>query len=271
MKNRTKLFILFFISLNKNIFALGASQNSNYPKFCQEAAANQELFCNFRQHQSCKEIVETLGYGQALDFLHEIEFKYPHLLQYFKTICAEDNIGNPIQYSFPTIGTCSATILRYVKVVGDLQKEFGDLSNLEIYEIGAGYGGQCKILHTITGFKRYTLIDIPECTPLIKKYLQCFDIKNISIISNNSLDKVFYPDLIISNYAFSEIDREEQLLYFEKVIKHAQRGYMIYNQMQPINPLTIDEFVQLLSSYDKKVKILAEDPARTGDIVIWHS
>ena len=41
-------------------------------------------------------------------------------------------------------------------------------------------------------------------------------------------------DLVISNYAFSEIDLRTQTEYFEKIIKKAPHGYMTMNYLEPL-------------------------------------
>ena len=56
-------------------------------------------------------------------------------------------------------------------------------------------------------------------------------------------------DLFISNYAYSECDRDTQMDYFDRLIKKSKRGYVIYNQLSgyyPINSLSAREFFDLL-------------------------
>lgn len=242
----------------------------NIHSFCQLAAQDDNIFQTFRSHQIYQEIVETCcSYEYGIFFSQEIIEKYPHLLYYCKTICLEDKIGGPTSFYYPQIGTISPTVLRYIKIVGDLQREFGDLSNFNIVEIGGGFGGQCKIIHNICGFANYTIIDLPECTPLINKYLSYFSIKNFNTINNHELLEQKKYDLIISNYALSEIDRFEQSHYLEMIINLADHGYIIYNDFSGINPFSLQEFVTLLQNKRKKVKIIEEDPATIGNIIIW--
>lgn len=246
------------------------SQNSKYPEFCKLAAYDAGVFKTFRCQQAYREIVETVGYDLGVLFAQEIRSKYIHLLPFFDKICAEDEVGGPLRYFYPEIGLISPTVLRYVKVVGDLQREFGSLNNLSIVEIGGGFGGQCKVINDICGFCDYTIIDLPECTPLITRYLSCFSIQNVKTISCNDLQESKKYDLVISNYAFSEINRLGQSYYMEMIINLAPCGYVIYNHFPQIKPFALDEFVLLLKMNHKNVKVISEDPSRTGDIVIWH-
>ena len=48
----------------------------------------------------------------------------------------------------------------------------------------------------------------------------------------NELEKNNY-DLVISNYAFTELPRHIQEIYLEKVILNSRRGYIIYNDINP--------------------------------------
>lgn len=251
----------------------GSCQSYNkYPQFCKLAADNETIFLAFRSNIFYQAIVENVSYEQGLDIEKIINNEYQYLLPYFDKICSEDRIGNPVIYFFPLTGiSCSSTVIRYVKIAGDLHKAFGDLNNLNIVEIGGGFGGQCKILHDIFGFKSYTIIDLPECTPLINKYLSYFNIENTQTVNSTELKNQQQYDLVISNYAFSEIDREGQLQYIEKIINLAPMGYITYDYLQRVNPLLLSEFVLLLSAH-KKVILHRENPA-TGDnnfVILWY-
>lgn len=247
------------------------SQNGEYPEFCLKAAQDEIVFQTFRSNEIYRRTVETLGsFEYGTFFLNEINARYPHLLKFMKQICLEDAIGGPLSFYFQQIGAISPTVLRYIKIVGDLQGHFGDLSNFNIAEIGGGFGGQCKMIHDVCGFATYTIIDIPQCAPLITKYLSCFGIKNTKTIDNDRLTEPTHYDLIISNYAISEIDRTEQLHYFEMILDQAERGYIIYNHFPQVNPFSIDEFFTLLQKHHKNVTIVYEDPRIIGDIIIWH-
>jgi hypothetical protein len=253
------------------IFGNSVSQNGRYPQFCQLAGQNDLVFQTFRSQEAYQQIVETCcGYDYGVFFLQEINERSPHLLPYLDKICLEDKLGSPVAFHYPQIGTISPTVLRYVKIVGDLQREWGDLHDFKILEIGGGFGGQCKIIHDICGFSHYTIVDLPECLPLINKFLSSFSIKNFTTLSNCELKEKKRYDLVISNYAFSEISRNEQMEYMEAVIKLAPRGFFIYNHFPTINPFSMDEFISLLQGAGKKVKVIREDPGRVGDLIIWN-
>lgn len=267
-----QLLILISSFLISPLNGKSISGQLDYPQFCYKAAHDEELFVTFRRHGLCRLVVDSLNYETGLLFEKSINESYPYLLPYFKEICQNDKIGDPITQNFSTIGICAPNTLRYVKIVGDLQKEFGDLSKLNIVEIGGGYGGQCLILNTITGFSSYTIVDLPECLPLINKYLQNFNLKNYTTIANN-LISTLKSDLVISNYAISEIAREEQLIYLEKIINLAPRGYIIYNDfVSEINSFNLDEFISNISIKNRKINVKKEEPNTypTNFLITWN-
>lgn len=266
--------ILSAIQIFQTIQTISITQTFSYPEFCKQAISD-EKFPTFRSNPLYGLVVENLNsnYNHGLYFLNIVQENYPHLSSFLTQICAEDTIGGPISHFYSSIGaSCSPTTLRYAKIAGDLQREFGDLSDFHIIEIGGGYGGQCKILNNIGGFAKYTIIDLPECTPLINKYLSCFNIQNVQTINSTNVPTQSC-DLLISNYAFSEIDRHEQASYIEKMISLAPRGYMLYNNLNhpSVHPLSLEEFVTILSNQQKKVTVLHENASNTGFIIIWHS
>jgi len=76
--------------------------------------------------------------------------------------------------------------------------------------------------------KSYTIIDLPEVLALTKKYLERQNVTDVTFIECDNVESKEY-DLCISNYAFTEIDREYQDLYAEKIIKNSKHGYITCN------------------------------------------
>ena len=61
------------------------------------------------------------------------------------------------------------------------------------------------------------------------KYLQNFDIKATYSLENVYTSKIRQYDLVISNYAFSELRKGLQNIYIKKIISKSIMGYMIMN------------------------------------------
>lgn len=77
-------------------------------------------------------------------------------------------------------------------------------------------------------------------------------------------------DLLISNYAFSELSRDIQNLYLDKIINHSKHGYITYNDISGENLASykIDEYKNIIH---KDIKILEENPLThpLNKIVVW--
>src|SRR5439155_585481 len=104
------------------------------------------------------DMLEHVSYSQGNDYLNIILNEYPDLVKKFSAFRENDAIGDPRTYLYEKHGLFSPTTLRYIKIAGDIRARFGDLSRMHIVEIGGGYGGQCKIIHDLCGFARYTII-----------------------------------------------------------------------------------------------------------------
>ena len=183
---------------------------------------------------------------------------------------ANDLVGGAILHYFEPIGSFSPTTLRYVKVLGDLQCLFGTLGGLHIHEIGVGYGGQCRVIQ-VAGQPQasYTLIDLQPALALTQRYLEQFCLEApVRFLSMNEVAGCT-PDLVISNYAFSELRREVQELYLSRVIRNAKRGYLTLNR---INPDSFDSFSyeELLATIPGS-RLVAEMPLTHPDnaVLIW--
>ncbi len=248
-----------------SIAQISAFPELSYPKFCLLASKEKEVFDHFRSHNTYRAIVETVHHNhQGLELLQQIKSNYPELMPKLPAICEDDLIGGPVQFYYPEIGSVAPTVLRYVKIAGDLLKEFGDLSNFRIAEIGCGFGGQCKILHDICGFSNYVMIDLPECCELIKTYMSHFDVQNFDVIDCYNITENIPCDLVISNWAFSEVCKEGQLHYMEKIINAAPNGYMQYVHSPAVQPFTVHELAKMISDLGRSVRIVNDK------VLIWH-
>ena len=74
-----------------------------------------------------------------------------------------------------------------------------------IHEIGGGYGGQAVFLQSLTSQDvEYTIYDLDKVLPLISKFTKTAAVKNVKLRSLPPQEPVS-SDLVISNYAFSEL------------------------------------------------------------------
>jgi hypothetical protein len=225
------------------------SDCTEYKSVCSLFAENDEEFNKFRQNPIYNIILEhvCMEHGQAyLYFINKHMKDFALFRDKFQT---SDNIGGPKLYDYGEDGIWSPCTLRYVKVLAEIEKYFGKLSGFNIAEIGAGYGGQCKIIQDKNLIFNYTTFDLPEVNNLTKKFLNNFD--SISHYSYTNPEPHEY-DLVISNYAFSELTWVLQEKYINNILDKSTRGYITYNNIS--KPYNIDsmlphEFKALVKSY----------------------
>ncbi|WP_256325593.1 putative sugar O-methyltransferase, partial [Helicobacter sp. CLO-3] len=170
------------------------------------------------------------------------------------------------------VGKISPSTLRYIKVLSDLMLHFGDLNNLKICEIGVGYGGQARIIMSKFNVQSYTFVDLQSALDLSKKYLSCYEDLNQEKLLFANLDALNTSDydLVISNYAFSELSKDIQDLYLEKIINNATHGYITYNDISgpSLGSYKIENYKDIIH---KNIQILEEKPLThpLNRIVVW--
>ena len=263
-----------FISLAVHCFAESISEkDASYIEVCEKAVSDPWHFQNFRSLASYTHIVELSGTGDKCVqyILNNGSRRIIDALPIFEKL---DVIGNPPTHPFSNLGTFSETTLRYILIANHIQQLFSLPENAIIAEIGAGFGGQCFVLSHVPSFGNYYIYDLPIVETLIGKVLNQLQVSNVKCLPLTEeipQDKI---DLVISNYAFSECNRETQLDYFEKVIRKAERGYITYNQISSlfsVDSLTPGEFMKLLQQSGKR-PFAYKEPVSTASnniIILW--
>ena len=100
------------------------------------------------------------------------------------------------------------------------------------------------ILDKILQIENYIYIDLIEVNQLIDKFVGNFDV-NFSYTFTSLQDKFKFDselDLVISNYAFSELPRNLQNLALDKVINNSKNGYMIINSVGLENNIFLKKY-----------------------------
>lgn len=246
------------------------SDDNNYPSFCDLASKNDNVFSTFRKNYEYTKILEHVTKNEGDVYLNIINEKYQLLLKNVEKYKINETVGSPKTYEY-SIGVFSPTTIRYVKVLGDIINEFGDLNNKDIVEIGCGYGGQCKIIFDNFDVKSYTLIDLEPVLNLSKKFLENVGI-NTNKIEFKTMSELTYKeyDLFISNYALTECTKEVQLEYYNKVISKCKMGYITANFINDffnLDYLTKNELIDLLPN-----AYTIEETPKTHEkniIIVW--
>lgn len=189
-----------------------------------------------------------------------------------------DSVGNPYLSRFDfgdSMVIASPTTLRYVKVLVDVLTLFDATKIRTVTEIGGGYGGQCRILMNFLPIELYNLVDLPEALALAEKFLTALDAAgNVRWLDGTHLYNDAPCDLVISDYAFSELSKSAQEVYLEKILSKARAGYVTWDgdffaEADLYDGWTLEEFVTRLPF---EATILPENPVTTSEtnrVVIW--
>lgn len=155
-----------------------------------------------------------------------------------------DRMGDPYLYKFKSNNNeliCSDSVLPPLFVIQKLIETFKQplQSNLNIFEIGCGFGINTKIFSDIVKFESYTHIDVPVMLKLQKTYLDNFGVKNVTYINpytdmDNIKDKY---DLLISDFAYTEFSDDLKKHYFDNIIQKVDKGIILGN-MSPDKIIT---------------------------------
>lgn len=219
-------------ALAKRKYVSSLSDNGRYPQVCLDATNSTSTFRHFRRIRNYTAILEHVSPEQGGLYLEAMR-RRPELLAALPRFAANDTVGNPRIHPYPPHGEFSPTTLRYVKVLGDLLDRFGSLDGLSICEIGVGYGGQCRVIAEWCKPAEYCLVDIRQALGLAERYLDHFPLSvPVQFRTLNTL-RAREWDLVISNYALTELPRAFQEAYMERAVRRSRRGYVTFNRINP--------------------------------------
>lgn len=213
----------------ENWSCLTTQDTTPYAEICIEAVENDEVFEKFKQDPRYTAILEHVSPEHGQKYFNGIMY-YELNAELIEAFKENDKLGgaNLIDYGNP-FGYVSPSTLRYVQNTLDIAHFVGEGEINKIVEIGGGYGGLCKTISCLCDFDEYHIYDLESASKLQQKYLSNFNIKD-KVFFHSVPEKIEDVDLLISNYAYSELNLELQNLYYENVIKNAKRVYMILNR-----------------------------------------
>lgn len=204
---------------------------NRYTDALKRAAEDDIVFNHFRREPGVREIVE--GIHDAAGFGYHAKLKD---LDWFKENAAKisenDRVGDPRLILFDGVAFAAPT-MRYAWNVRDMNVNGVQLDYVNVVEVGGGYGGLCRMIHAFHTPKSYTIVDLPEALSLAKRYLESYGLTNVAYVS--ALEYGELPvDTFVSNYALTELTKNVQDGYANKLMKRAKCGYVTYNS-QPKN------------------------------------
>jgi len=243
-------------------------QANSYCDICKLCEINDDIFYSFKSNASYCEILEHADYNNGNTYINLIEKiepfdKIQDNLELWKK---NDLLGSPKIYDYQKYGNISPSTIAYIYTYIKMKNNISDLNNCKnIIEIGGGYGGLCYILSTVLNFDSYTIYDLPEVNLLQNKYLNRLNVKNTNCISP---DKEYENniDLVISCFAWSELNKEKQLDYFNNIINKAKHGFLRLNTC--FSGLTIAELNELFKNVNIENDEASNDDGRTL-IISW--
>ena len=223
------------------------SDNSDYVGIVNAAAHDDIIFAKFRSNRKYRLILEHVTHKLGDKYLSELkndEFKIKETLGRIRNI---DLMGGPIRYRFSEIGKVSPTTIRYMFVHNELVKLFGDMDGFKVVEIGGGFGGQAAVSKALNSTLEWHIYDLPTVSKLQQKFLERCGIKSVSFHSGLEIEES-KGDLLISNYALSEVSRDLQLEYMNKVVLNCSRGYMAWNLLSETETggLSVKEVLEII-------------------------
>ena len=257
-------------SLDGNFSPVGVSSISDgteYVGVCRLAVEDDKVFVKFKSCAEYRSILEHCDFSQGREYLKMLRGN-TDMVSNLRKIAELDN-GKPFTYHYRGLGQVSPTQIRYAKILQDIETLFGSVNNLNIAEIGVGYGGQAIHILSRWSPKNYFVYDLEWPARLMLKNLErCRVGLSIQPMAKNWKEPVSC-DLLISNYAFSELFSDIQEIYFENIVKNSKAGYVIYNHIHDnaTKSMTAEEFAARIPGSI----ILKEEPITfPGNVlVVW--
>ena len=197
---------------------------------------------NFKGNDTYRQILEHVSVSQGEQYLNAIKRKFKNFYQTnyntLNILCnINDKYGKTTKHKYNNFTSCSPTNLRYILhsllILEDMKKY--NLNNIDIIEIGGGYGGLCFFIHNLAplygiNISSYSIFDLPEASILQEKYLNSLNIKNTQYCQLDNFNNLKHNSFLISNYAFSEISKDLQSEYIHKIINPYTRfGFLTWN------------------------------------------
>lgn len=200
---------------------------NKYVNYIEDILTDEEKFKNFRNTKDLDytNILEHLSKKDGEKYYSQIKTQFDEHLNVLTEALKNDSVGNPITYDYDVNIKINPTTLRYTYVALDILNTFKNLNNINYIEIGAGYGGLVRLMSSLIKPQSISLFDLEPAMKLQEKYLNCFDIQSFKKNINKNFE-VEENTILISNYAWCELDEEHRNLYMEKIINKCCYFYL---------------------------------------------
>ena len=220
-----------------------------YSELSRDASLNDDIFSNFKRDPDYTYMLEhtspSLGEHYVTLLLNEYEDALGRLN--WEEVKLNDKYGGTTKYNFTRLSSfCkggtdfSPTTIHYLylslRMLKDLKKY--QENEIDVLEIGGGYGGQCYMFYVISNFynidiKSYTLIDLNYAISLQRKYISKLGLANVKFLPCDEFDdlksEIKNVDYVISNYALSEMSSNWSEKYLNDIVKKSKHGFFQFN------------------------------------------
>jgi len=275
-------FIYFYITLKRNyhvpIKKIDKSASFFETKglyfYYIKKILSKNIISDFRSNFIYKIILE---HGSHLIFKsyrnYILKKKFKKFFFEFKKCLNNDVVGSPELFKFKDNINISISTIRYVATSLSIYETFKKKNFLRVVELGGGFGGQLICLNNFFKIKNYTIYDVKIVCKLIRKYLSEFKLDLKYKLSTFHYQKNKNIDLFLSNYSFSELDKNLQLLYLKNIMKYAKNGYMIMNSGKKNSifkdRLLIEDIKKYIPNLKIKNNFIKTDTEKKNYILYW--
>jgi len=199
-----------------------------WPEACAALAGRKRTSRRFRRERAVRDVVETLGPSDGRYHAARIRHIAPDLLD-DPRVRAADAWGDPVRWPGFLLGTpatFSPTTLRYLSHALWLRDEGLVEPGGTIVEIGVGFGGLAAMNAIVSG-ARTLLVDLDPVTAAARFQMQETGLAAFAVAAGDEELPGRY--CVVSNYAFSELNRELQDHYLGRYLRGSTHGMIVSN------------------------------------------
>ena len=125
-----------------------------------------------------------------------------------------------------------------------LLKHFGKVNNVDILEVGGGYGNFAKIFSKTVNTKSFTLLDTKSMLRFAKAFLKG---ENINFVNTEELERLFDKkfDIFISSICLSEVPDSYRKLLIDKIIPNCNGLYVMDTMLNDLKECVEKNFSKI--------------------------
>ena len=221
-----------------------------WPLACSALVSGAWTTSDFRKTRAVRQVVETVGPVDGRHYANYIKHIAPEYLTDHR-VAAIDAWGDPIRWPGILLGTPQAfspTTLRYLAHALWLKKEGFVKEGGKVAEIGVGFGGLAA-MNALVSNATTIMVDLEPVAKAAMRQMHDLGLSHHGELHDGNIHDSDF--CVISNYAFTELSRELQDAYVDKIIRHADRGVILSNAgvfAEMIRGRNDDEITDLLNT-----------------------